>query len=241
MTSNILTTSPYPKEKPSVVLFDMDGVLFDTMPFHTASWQSTAKCYGLETTRDEFYLYEGQKGTDTIKYLYKRQHGVEPSDEYVQEVYQYKTQLYRQYTDIKLIPHIRSFIEWLRDKGVKIGVVTGSSRSNALMRIDTYLSDLIDPGHIVTADDCALGKPHPEPYERGMKIFGSVPDETLVIENAPYGIEAAHKSRTFVIGVTTGPIPPETLYKSGADLVLPDMLSVMAWWEASFGHDKITL
>lgn len=234
MMTTMSDTSALPKRKPSLVLFDMDGVLFDTMPYHADSWYATAKNYGLKATREEFYLYEGQKGSDTIKHLYKRQFGKEASEEFVSEVYNHKTTLFREQTEITLIPGIEPLIRHFKNEGVRIGVVTGSSKSNALSRIGSYLAEHIDLNNVVTADDCILGKPDAEPYRRGMALFGADPEDTLVIENAPYGVEAASKSKAFVIAVMTGPVPEKTLYDNGADVVLPDMASVMNWWAINY-------
>ena len=55
-----------------LVLFDMDGVLFDTMPYHVRSWKQVSDEYGMEAEQDEFYLYEGMRGVDTIDKIYRR-------------------------------------------------------------------------------------------------------------------------------------------------------------------------
>lgn len=234
MMTTMSDISVRPKRKPSLVLFDMDGVLFDTMPYHADSWYATAQTYGLDATRDEFYLYEGQKGSDTIKHLYKRQFGKDASEEFVSEVYNHKTTLFREQTEITLIPDIEPLIRHFKNEGIRIGVVTGSSKSNALSRIGSYLADHIDLNNVITADDCILGKPDAEPYRRGMALFDASPEDTLVIENAPYGVEAASKSEAFVVAVMTGPVPEKILYDNGAHVVLPDMASVMNWWTTNY-------
>ena len=234
MKTTMSDISIRPERKPSLVLFDMDGVLFDTMPYHADSWYTTAKTYGLDATRDEFYLYEGQKGSDTIKHLYKRQFGKEASEDFVTEVYNHKTSLFREQTEITLIPGIVPLIRHFKNEGIRVGVVTGSSRANAVSRIGSYLADHIDLNNIITADDCVLGKPDAEPYRRGMALFDAAPEDTLVIENAPYGVEAASKSNAFVVAVMTGPVPEKILYANGADVVFPDMTSVMNWWTSHY-------
>ncbi|MDO4770714.1 HAD family phosphatase [Porphyromonas sp.] len=225
-----------PKRRPSLVLFDMDGVLFDTMPAHADSWHSTAKAYGLEATREEFYLYEGQKGSDTIKHLYKRQYGKDAPEEFVNEVYNHKTSLFREQAEINLIPGVDKLIEYFKRNDIRVGVVTGSSKGNALDRIKTFFSDHIDLNNVITADDCTHGKPAPEPYQKGMALFDADPKDTLVIENAPYGVEAAAKSHAFVVAVMTGPVPEKVLYDNGADIVLPNMDSVMDWWTQNYDN-----
>ncbi len=62
MMTTMSDISVRPKRKPSLVLFDMDGVLFDTMPYHADSWYTTAKAYGLEATRMNFISTKGKRG-----------------------------------------------------------------------------------------------------------------------------------------------------------------------------------
>ena len=69
------------------VLFDMDGVLFDSMPFHASSWEKCIKELGIECTSDEFYLYEGQTGYHTISYIIKREFDRDATDEEKKEIY----------------------------------------------------------------------------------------------------------------------------------------------------------
>ncbi len=223
-----------PTSEPEVILFDMDGVLFDTMPAHAVSWYQTAVRYGLEATKEEFYLYEGQKGIDTVAHLYRRQHGKEAPSSLIEEIYNYKTTLFSTETEIKLIPNILSLIKYLKKRNRKVGVVTGSSRQNALGRIEKYFSEYISNEHIITADDCRHGKPHPEPYSKGMELFGTKPERCIVVENAPYGVRSASDADAYVIAVTTGPIPGTTLYTNGADIVLPNMMAVQEWWDKHF-------
>ena len=62
---------------PKAVLFDMDGVLFDSMPFHARSWAQVCSEHGLEMSPEEAYLHEGRTGEDTIQILSRRLRGRE--------------------------------------------------------------------------------------------------------------------------------------------------------------------
>lgn len=229
--------SSIPTHEPQVVLFDMDGVLFDTMPTHVRSWAETATHYGLTAKRDEFYLFEGMKGTQTIRELYIREKQEEPSPEFVDEVYRYKCTRFRAHGScVAPIPGVERLVRYLSGRGVKIGVVTGSSRCNAEERIEKYFGDLITPRQIVTADDVEHGKPHPEPYLRGVDLFGTSKEEVFVVENAPLGVRSAVDAGLFTIAVTTGPIPEYTLRGEGADLVMPDMDALYVLWKHTYGH-----
>lgn len=59
----------YPALTPKAVLFDMDGVLFDSMPNHASSWAKVCTDFGLNMTPEEAYMHEGRTGEATIQIL----------------------------------------------------------------------------------------------------------------------------------------------------------------------------
>ena len=81
------------------------------------------------------------------------------------------------------------------------GVVTSGSRYLATARL--RLGRLPVPEVLVTADDVAYGKPHPEPYLKGAELLGVNPADCLVIEDAPAGIRSAHAGGMKVVGLTS--------------------------------------
>lgn len=213
-----------------LVLFDMDGVLFDTMPHHVRSWKEACTEYGIEVEQDEFYLYEGMRGVDTIAKLYLRTFGEEPAEDLAQEIYQRKTALFRSYnSETRLIPYTREVMQYLQSKEVEMAVVTGSTEGNAYPRIARHYADFIHEDHIITAESVTQGKPHPDPYLMGMELFGAKPEQTIVIENAPLGVLSGHSAGAYVIAVTTGPIKEYVMREHGADLVFPDMKALLIW------------
>ena len=66
---------------PKAVLFDMDGVLYNSMPNHAYSWHTSMEEYGLVMPPEDAYLYEGMRGVETIKLLCEKQWGRIISDE----------------------------------------------------------------------------------------------------------------------------------------------------------------
>ena len=90
-------------------------------------------------------------------------------------------------------------------------LVTGSGQNSLISRIDTNFPGIFEPGMRVTSRDVTHGKPHPEPFIRAMQLARVSPSQSIVIENAPLGIEAGDRAGAFTIGVTTGPIPVEEM------------------------------
>ena len=79
------------------------------------------------------------------------------------------------------------------------------------------------PKYMVTAFDVKYGKPDPEPYLMGLKKAGVEPNQAIVIENAPLGVQAGVAAGIFTIGVNTGPLDDKVLIDAGADLLLSSM------------------
>ncbi|MDR0546739.1 MAG: HAD family phosphatase, partial [Dysgonamonadaceae bacterium] len=74
------------------VFFDMDGVLYNSMPSHVQAWYDVATSWGIEASIDEFYLYEGRTGQSTINLLFNRQFGRDATPEEMQRIYEQKAQ-----------------------------------------------------------------------------------------------------------------------------------------------------
>ena len=123
----------------------------------------------------------------------------------------------------------------LRDAGVTRVLVTGSGQRSILDRLDRDYPGIFEHDKRVTALNVSHGKPDPEPYLKGQQLAGCNACEAIVIENAPLGVLAGHRSGCFTVGITTGPIPEADMVASGADIVyrsmpefakrLPDLLN----------------
>ena len=77
------------------VLFDMDGVLFDSMKNHAAAWHEAMKRYNLQMTPEEAYLHEGRTGADTINIISTRQRKTEATAEEIEKIYQTKSEIFQ--------------------------------------------------------------------------------------------------------------------------------------------------
>lgn len=206
---------------PKGILFDMDGVLYDSMPAHEKSWLETANYYDLPMTTDDVYLFEGQTGAQTIEILINRKYGRLPQKEEIEEIYKMKTHLFVEYNQGDIIPNVMSVLELVRH--MKPLVVTGSSQPSLIEKLEDRFQGVFDHNRIVTGLDVRKGKPDPEPYLKGVELAGLSPSECIVIENAPAGVRAAHLAGCFTIAVNTGPLLDSILWNNGADIVLKDM------------------
>ena len=93
------------------VLFDMDGVLFDSMPYHADAWTEVMNRHGLHFTRQEAFLHEGRTGAATINIAYQRQYGHEAPPELIQQMYQEKCEAFSRYPEARPMPGAAELLE----------------------------------------------------------------------------------------------------------------------------------
>ena len=211
---------------PKAVLFDMDGVIYDSMPNHSVSWHDSMKDFGLDMPYEGAYQYEGMRGVETIKTLARAQWNRELSDEEAKKMYAHKAEVFAnqcQLTPARIMPGIKTLMQHIKDNGWKICVVTGSAQHALLDKLLIDFEGLLKEELIVTAFDVKHGKPNPEPYLIGMQKCRVEPFESMVVENAPLGVRAAVAARCFTVAVNTGPLPDEMLLREGANLIFPRM------------------
>lgn len=229
----------YPKFNLKAVLFDMDGVLYDSMKWHAKSWKETMDEFDIPSTPEEFYQYEGMVGSHTINDLMKREKGREATEDEVKTIYKRKTELFSKYNDGSLIPYAYDFVKKVHDKGLTCVVVTGSGQPTLINKLEHNFPGLFQKELMVTAFDVRHGKPHPEPYLMGLEKAGHLnPNEAIVVENAPRGVEAAVAAGIFTIAVNTGPIPDKELTDAGANIVLPSMKALYDKWDKLYNIIK---
>ena len=213
------------------VLFDMDGVLYNSMPSHAKAWHRAMAHFGYDLPEQEAYMHEGRTGASTINIVSRRQRGVEESEERIQEIYRVKSQFFNEYPPAEPMPGALELLRKLQAQGLKILIVTGSGQASLLDRLNHHFPGVFCRELMVTAFDVKHGKPDPEPYLMGLQKGGLRAEECVVVENAPLGVRAAKAAGIFTIAVNTGPLPDSALTDEGADLLLPSMQALCDAWE----------
>ena len=213
------------------VFFDMDGVLFDSMPNHAKTWAVVAREYGLDLSPEEVYMNEGRTGESTINMLTQRQWGRTATAREVEELYARKCALFNQCEEAPPMPGAAEVLRCVKQAGLAIYVVTGSGQLSLLNRLQTNYPGYFSPDRLISSRDVRHGKPHPEPYLMALDRAGLQPWEALVVENAPLGVRSAVAARIFTVAVNTGPLQPQTLTNEGAHLVFPSMNALAEQWE----------
>ncbi|MGN0257198.1 MAG: HAD family hydrolase [Bacteroides sp.] len=205
------------------VLFDMDGVLYNSMPYHSLAWHEAMEAHGLHLSREEAFLHEGRTGAATINIVYQRQYGTDASPELIQQIYEEKCRAFARFPEPDPMPGARELIEQIKARGIQTVLVTGSGQRTLLQRLEHHYPGAFDAAHMVTAFDVKYGKPHPEPYLMGLAKAGVAATEAIVVENAPIGVQAAVAAGIYTIAVNTGPLDAQVLLDAGADALYPSM------------------
>lgn len=214
------------------VLFDMDGVLYNSMKYHAQAWYETMEEFGLNSTYEEFYIHEGRTGGNTIDLVMQRELGRHATEEEKETIYKRKSDLFNQYNKGEIIPDADKVVAKVKASGLRPVLVTGSGQKLLVKNLEINYPGAFRSDMMVTAYDVKNGKPHPEPYLMGLKKAGGLkPYQAIVIENAPMGVQSAVAAGLFTIAINTGPIPDSTLWHSGANIVLPSMKALLDNWD----------
>ncbi len=221
--SHFLEKHRYEALQLKAVLFDMDGVLFDSMKNHTEAWYEAISDMGIPCTQEEFYQYEGATGKWTINCIFRRVYGREATASEIEEIYIKKSRYFNQLPEAVPMPGAGELLTKVKEAGLIPVLVTGSGQRSLLERLKRVYPGVFSKSHMVTAFDVSHGKPAAEPYLKGLKKAGVFPYQAIVVENAPLGVEAGVAAGIFTVAVNTGPVPTEQLKQ--ANLIYPDMLS----------------
>ena len=217
---------------PKVVLFDMDGVLYDSMPNHGVAWQRAMKEFGIHFTLEDSYATEGARGIDTIRKYAKAQLGKELSEEEAQQMYDVKAHYFHEMPEAKVFDGVIDLMQKIKASGLKIGIVTGSAQLPLIERVTRDFGEFVTKDQITTAYDVKRGKPNPDPYLMGLKKAGNyLPEEGIVVENAPLGVHAGVTAGCYTVAINSGPLADSVLLNEGANILFPTLRAFADNWE----------
>ena len=170
------------------IIFDMDGVITDTMGYHFRAWKAVFASQGVDVTHEDIYKREGQKGIDSVREIFSEKKIVFKAS-LARKLLKDKEDLFKKIFKRRFIQGSRLFIKSLSRQGYCLGLVTGTSRHEARELLPQDLWDCFDV--TICGCDVQSGKPHPEPYLMALSKLRIKASEGIVIENAPFGIASA--------------------------------------------------
>ena len=224
-------SAPPEQHEFSALLFDMDGTIIDSTDAIVKYWRQLGKEIGV----DGDYILQTSHGRRSIDVL--ALHAPQLANwDYVCKA---EGQVPLNYgKDAVEVHGSRSLLEKLEGAGAPWAIVTSGTRPLVTGWLDVM--KLAHPKYLVTAEEVANGKPDPACYKLGAKRLGvdrQVPDEIVVLEDAPAGVKAGKAVGYKVIALaTTHDI--DLLRAAGADWIVRDMRSVTM---TRFKKGKVTI
>ena len=193
-------------EKIKLVIFDLDGVLVEAKNIHyDALNQALGKEYSIGWN-EHLSVYDGLKTNQKLEILTERKGlPTELHSEIWESKQKYTLQMLKE-----LQPNLtlQSVMDALVEDGYKIAVCSNSIRKTVLTVLSKLgIMEFMD--YIISNEDVQNSKPHPEMYWRAISKMGCLPEETLIVEDSPYGLLAASRSKAHILRVKN---PSEVTY-----------------------------
>lgn len=210
------------------VLFDLDGVLVDSMPSYVKAWRDALALHGVRAEDWVVYMHEGRSSRDTVARLCAHAGQREPSPEIVDQIIADRDRILASLPTNNLMEGAFDLVREAYRSGLRLGVVTGSSRTGILDRLMLEFSPYLDEAIFVSGQDDIPSKPSPEPYLAACRRLGIDPTSALVIENAPLGVRSASAAGCHVVAINSGPLDSVELTASGATSIFSDCAHVAA-------------
>jgi HAD superfamily hydrolase (TIGR01509 family) len=173
-------------------IFDMDGTMVESMPAHARSWEEFRKRHDIDMPVDEILRRTtGRTGVECIRILM----GEDVGDDEALALINEKEAIYREIfaREFREVAGFSRFARQAQDRGLKIAVATAGDKNNlgfVLERLDLPRR----PDAEVRGDQGLPGKPEPDIFLKAAKMIGAAPGESVVFEDAPFGIEAAKRA-----------------------------------------------
>jgi beta-phosphoglucomutase len=199
------------------VLFDMDGVIVDNLPYHVEAWLLFCERNGIPLTKEVFYKeLNGMNSKDTFEWFYKK----EMTRAEVEVLEEEKELLYREFyaEHRKPAKGLLTFLHNLRSRGIKTALATSAGPGNIDFIVDGLgIRDQFDA--IIGGAEVMKGKPDPEIYLKAAALVGVSPADCIVIEDSLQGIASGQAAGASVVGITTSHTADELAH---ADFCAPD-------------------
>ncbi len=187
--------------KTAALIFDMDGTMIDSMPWHAKSWVEFTRRHGIRMDVAEVMRRTtGRTGVECMCEVFGRD---VPGDEALALIHE-KEAIYRELFSpvFAEVGGFRSFAAQAMGRGLKVGVGTAGDRHNISFAF-SHLKMTPAPHAVVGGDEGLPGKPEPAIFLEAARRMGVVPAHCIVFEDAPFGIEAARRAGMRAVAVCT--------------------------------------
>jgi beta-phosphoglucomutase len=208
------------------VIWDMDGVLIDSGPYHLSAWQQTLANYNIALVPEQFQQMFGVDNRDFLTKIL----GYTPDEAFLEKISREKESLYRNAlkNSAVLMPGVERWLKGFQESGIKQIVASSAPPEN----VDTFVADF-HLGQYFQHNLSALreglpGKPAPDIFLRAAKYLQLPVENCVVIEDAIPGVQAAKKGGFYCVAITST--------HSREELALADFI-LDSFEEFSFAHN----
>jgi beta-phosphoglucomutase len=188
-----------PNNNQRAVLWDLDGTIVDSAPFHKLAWRDTFNRYGMDFTEEKYRFTLGRRNNEIIR----RYLGSNLSTQEVDAIAEQKEESFRNYIkdNIRPFPRVVEIISAMAAADFKLAIVSSATIENIrLITGALYINTLFDL--FITGKDVARGKPCPQGFLTAADRLGVQPRNCVVIEDAAAGVSAAKTGGMYCVAVT---------------------------------------
>ena len=182
------------------VIFDMDGTIVDSLPYHYESWRIFFEENKVEDFSEKLKTYKGGGTLDLMKALYGDIYSINELKKMSDDKEIIFRKIYK--GNIKPIDGFLEFILNLKSKNILLGIASNAVRKNVTLTLNE-LGVYTLFNSIICCDDVKFGKPNPEMFNKTVERFKLKKDNCIIFEDSIEGINAAINADINVIGVTS--------------------------------------
>lgn len=209
--------------KTKLIIFDLDGVLIETKHLHFKALNEALGEYAFDW-QEHLAVYDGLTTKQKLKLLSEKKGLPVDMHDSIWRTKQLIT--FEMLRDIQPDERLQKVMDALVKDGYKIGLCTNSIRKTSITVLAKLgVAEYMD--FILSGEDVTNPKPHPEIYWSAISKMSVLPEETLIIEDSPYGLLAASRSKSYILRVKN---PKEVNYKNISNKLL----------EVNMGEKQIT-
>jgi beta-phosphoglucomutase len=202
-------------EKPTALIFDMDGVLVDSEPLHKRAKEQAFGEFGIVLPDEVYDSYKGRPDATMMPEILAARGW---SAEKIEQLARRKRQIYEGIEhELKAVPGAQDFVEWAATR-YKIALATSATARNRTATLQLLgIADRFQT--VVDASGHTRPKPDPEVFLVAMRELGVGPADCWIIEDSVNGLRAAKAAGSFAAAITTT-FDRTVLSNAGADVVV---------------------